>query len=337
MKIGFIVNSLDVKDGAGRFAFELISNFKMQEHEVIVLDSFRNIFKNVDIIHAIDGWPNGFYAVLLSLLKLKPVVITALGTYSVAPLYSVLKPFLLWTYRRAKALIAISDYTAQEINKIAPDLKIKIICPGIDLDFWNKKIETSQDILKFKPYILSVGALKPRKGHHNSIRAFAVVAKKFENLNYVIVGRNEDSEYAKELIDIVKENNLENRMLFITTGVDDNKLLEFYRNAELFVLTPMEENHHFEGFGIVYLEAAASGLPIVASSDSGAISATKGGYNSILVPQNDPQKTADAMIKILSDEAVKIKLRNNSREWVKEFSWEKIIKKYIEIYNVKHD
>lgn len=337
MRIGFIVNSLDVKDGVGRFAFELISNFKKQEHEVIVLDSFRNIFKNVDIIHAIDGWPNGFYAVLLSLLKQKPVVITALGTYSVAPLYSGLKPFLFWTYRRAKALTAISDYTAQEINKVAPDLKIKIICPGIDLNFWNNKIETTQDILKFKPYILSVGALKSRKGYHNSIRAFAVVAKKIKNLNYVIVGRGEKSDYAKELKKIIKENQLENRVLFISSGIDDNKLLEFYGNAELFVLTPMEENHHFEGFGIVYLEAAASGLPVVASFDSGATSATKEGYNSILVPQNDPQKTADAIIKIISDEDLKANFSKNSLEWGKEFSWGKIIKKYIEIYNAKHD
>lgn len=348
MRIGFIVNSLDIKDGAGRFAFELISNLKKQGHEVIVLDSFLKIFKNIDIIHAIDGWPNGFYASLLSLLKQKPVVITALGTYSVAPLYSVPKPLLLWAYRHAKALIAISDYTAQEINKVAPD--VKIICPGIDLDFWSGKearlpksdpatagrtsnSEVGLQYEKYKPYVLSVGALKPRKGYHNSIKAFAAVAKKNDHLNYVIIGQGEESDYAKELKKTIKENGLEKRVFFVGGGIDDKELLGFYRNAELFVLTPVEENHHFEGFGIVYLEAAASGLPIVATYKSGATSAISEGYNGLLVAQNDPEATANAILKILENPEFKTKLAENSREWVKEFSWVKIIADYNNIYS----
>jgi len=95
----------------------------------------------------------------------------------------------------------------------------------------------------------------------------------------------------------------------------------------------VNENHHFEGFGIVYLEAAASGLPIVATSNSGASSAVKDGYNGLLVHQNDLRATTDAVLKILEDSEFKTKLGNNSREWVKEFSWEKIITDYNKIYS----
>ncbi|MCX6813428.1 MAG: glycosyltransferase family 4 protein [Candidatus Azambacteria bacterium] len=351
MKICFLTHNLNTKDGGGRFSFDLVSNLKSAGQEIQVLTNLdllknpiinifkiRKIFKNSDIIHAIDIWPNGFYAKLISFRLKKPIFITALGTFSVLPFYSWRRSLSAWACRKSR-ITAISDYTKSEIKKTAPDLEIEIILPGFDLDFWSRDSVTSEEISRLKPYILSVGALKPRKGYNNSIRAFGIVAKQFENLNYVIVGQGEESDYVKNLKNFIKDNKLENKVFFVSSGIDDYELLRFYRNAELFVLTPIEEDHHFEGFGIVYLEAAASGLPIVATYNSGATSATKDGYNSILAPQNDSQKTADAIIKILSDDILKLNLRKNSIEWVKNFNWEKIITSYIEIYNAyaKHN
>ena len=240
-----------------------------------------------------------------------------------------------WVCNRAK-LIAISNYTKSEIKKVMPELKIEVITPGFDLDFWTFGKADDDVAIKFRPYILSVGALKPRKGYYNSIMAFAAVAEKIGGLNYVIVGQGEESDYAKNLKKIISENGLEKRVFFVSAGIDDNQLLGFYKNAELFVLTPVEENHHFEGFGIVYLEAAASGLPIVATDKNGATSAVSDVYNGTLVPQNDPAVTAKTILRILENSELKTRFAKNGREWVKGFSWDKIIKKYIEIYNAKH-
>jgi len=95
----------------------------------------------------------------------------------------------------------------------------------------------------------------------------------------------------------------------------------------------------FEGFGLVFLEAAAAGLPVIGTLGNGIEDAVKDYYNGLLVPQNDSQKTADAIIKILSDDILGLNLRKNSIEWVKNFDWKKIITSYIEIYNayVKHN
>ena len=343
MKIAFLTQSFNTTDGGGRFSHDLVENLRKGGVEVteiitenlgILLNFFkiRKIFKNSDIIHAIDVWPNGFYARLISVGLKKSIIITMLGTYSVAPFYSWRMFILKWVCKIIR-LIAISNYTKSEIKKVIPELEIEVISPGFNLDFWAGSKADEDEALKFKPYILSVGALKPRKGYHNSIKAFATVAKKTENLNYVIIGQGENSDYSRKLKGIIKENGFENRVFFIGGRIDDNALLGFYRNAELFVLTSIEENHHFEGFGIVYLEAAASGLPIIAAYESGATSATKESYNSILVTQNDPQKTAEAIFKILSDNGLKENMRQNSLEWVKNFSQDKITDKYIRIYN----
>ena len=95
----------------------------------------------------------------------------------------------------------------------------------------------------------------------------------------------------------------------------------------------------FEGFGLVFLEAAAAALPVIGTLGNGIEDAVKDYYNGLLVPQNDSQKTADAIIKILSDDILGLNLRKNSIEWVKNFDWKKIITSYIEIYNayVKHN
>ncbi|MEK7578833.1 MAG: glycosyltransferase family 4 protein [Patescibacteria group bacterium] len=361
MKICFLTFNLNTKDGGGRFGFDLVSNLKdigqkiqvltnldLLKNPIINIFKIRKIFKNSDIIHAVDIWPNGFYARLISFGLKKPIIITALGTYSVAPFYPHTKIFgvgvyswrrflMKWTCDEAQ-LIAISDYTKEKVLEIMPNADIKIIFPGFDLDFWSGNSDVSEEILRFKPYILSVGALKHRKGYHNSIRAFIIVAKKIENLNYVIIGQGKNSDYVRKLKEIIKENGLEKRVFFISSDVDDRRLLGFYRNAELFILTPVEEGRHFEGFGIVYLEAAASELPVVATYKSGATSAVSENYNGLLVSQNDPQKTADAIRKVLSDDALKTSLKNNSREWVKNFDRIKITAEYIKIYSfyVKH-
>lgn len=351
MKICFLTYNLSTKDGGGRFSHDLVLDLKRSGFEVLTFTNYdflknpflnffkiRKMLRNSDIIHAIDIWPNGFYARLISFGLKKPIIITALGTYSVAPFYSWRRSLMKFTSRNTQ-IVSISDYTKKKILETMPNLSIKVICPSFSLDFWTGGMADESGALKFRPYILSVGALKPRKGYINSIKAFSVAANELKNLNYIIVSQNEDYNYAKKLKNLVKENNLENRIFFMNLGVDDSRLLGFYRNAELFVLTPVEENHHFEGFGIVYLEAAASGLPIVASKNSGAESAVKEDYNGILVPQNNPKTAAAAILKILKNSKIRNKFSNHSCEWVKNFNLTKQVEDYISIYNdkIKHD
>lgn len=347
MRICFLIINTNTNAGWGRMAFDLIGAIKGRNIETIVLSSnepllahpilnffkIRKIFKQCDIIHAIEAWPIGFWANIVNRGLKKKVIITAVGTYSVVPLYNLpSKWFLAWAYEKANAITAISDYTANEINKVLPGLKIKIIPNGVDLEKWSKKFISSEDILGLRPYILSVGGVKQRKGFRNSIIAFARIAKEFSDLKYVIVGQIGDANYMAKLQNVVMDNDLNNRVIFMGI-VSDEKLIALYQNAELFILTPEEHNHHFEGFGLVYLEAAANGLPSIGSRKSGAEDAIKEGVSGLLVNQGDINGIAQVLRKILSDANLKNKFSKEALNWAKENTWDKIAKKYLNIYN----
>lgn len=250
-----------------------------------------------------------------------------------APFYNFLTRTLsIYACRRASRLTAVSRYTAEEFNKILPHINVEVIPNGVDFDKWSRQAFVSDDIIKLKPFIVGVGGIKQRKGFHNSILAFAKIAKDFPNLKYIIAGQLGDEVYVNRLKEIVAQNNLEGRVIFLGR-VDDNKLILIYQNAELFVLTPEEHNHHFEGFGLVYLEAAVNRLPSVGSRRSGAEEAIKEGMSGLLVNQGDVPGIAQALRKILGDAELKSKLSDSAFEWAKENTWQKVCAKYIKIYS----
>lgn len=350
MKIGYLVQNLDRKTGGGRFAADIVDRVKALGHEAVVLkesdggvDGFvvlrrgwraiacvpkvRKLLRECDVIHALDGYPYGVIASLANVTLRKRLIISALGTYSVAPLYKRSTSFLLkYAYRSADKVIAVSDFTKQEVLKKVSLKNIVIINPGIQI------VERRRNkVISGRKFILGVGGIKERKGYHISLAAFAKIAKDFPALDYVIVA-DPYPPFQWVLDDIIKKNNLEKRVIFLH-DISEEKLVELYDNAELFILTPINaEGHHIEGFGLVFLEAACAGLPVIGTYGTGAQDAIKDGYNGLLAPQNDISKTAEAMTRILSDEAMKKRMSEASYEWGRFNSVENEVAKFLALY-----
>ena len=334
---------MDPKTGGGRYASDLVIGIKRSGHETVIFkkrdDDFermpilkrgagmflsaikiRKHFKDCDIIHAFDVYPYGIIAWLANMFSNKKLVITAIGTYSVAPLYNLKTRWLSETaLKSAEAIIAISNFTKGELLKRIELRNVFVINPGINFQSFHKTRKES-----FENFILSVGALKFRKGYHVSIPAFALAKKKFPNLKYKIVGSQKDRNYFEKLP--------KNQGVEFLTGITDEELGELYSRAQLFILTSVNEGHHFEGYGLVFLEAAAAGLPVIGTKGNGIEDALRDGYNGILVSQNDIQGTADAIISILSDSAKFAKMSHESYEWAKEHDLSGVIPKYLDIY-----
>lgn len=205
--------------------------------------------------------------------------------------------------------VALTDYMADWAKKWAWGSKVVKICNGIDLNKFKPEGEKMEFGLP-KPVILSVGALTWYKHHERVIEAVAKLGKG----SVLIVGKGED----KEKLEILGKEKLGENFKLASSPYED--LPKIYRRADLFTLPSWER----EAFGIVYLEAMASGLPVVAPDDLSRKEIV--GDAGILVDTKDIEKYADAINKALQAE-----WNDKPRKQAEKFSWDIISKKYEDI------
>ncbi|MEK7083305.1 MAG: glycosyltransferase family 4 protein, partial [Patescibacteria group bacterium] len=293
----------------------------------------RKIMKTCDIIHALDGFPYGIIAVLASLGLKKKIIITAVGSGAIIPLYNCLyAPLMRWCYRRADMVTAISAFTRDEIIKKVNNLAIHVINHGVDIEQFEHAGDLSAELTRYQPYILSVGTIRWRKGYHFSIRSFANVAKEFPDFHYVIVGKRYKDDYSLRLEHLIKELGLEKKVHILEQVDSREELARIYKGAELFCLFSQNMNHDVEGFGLVFLEAAAAGLPVVGAKNCGVDDAVREGKNGLLVDTRDPKDFANAMLAILRDPQKKKQMALASVAYARTCTWERRIGEYIDIY-----
>ena len=144
----------------------------------------------------------------------------------------------------------------------------------------------------------------------------------------------ESQSYFDELLKIIKENNLSENVEF-KSGLSDEDLKQEYNSADLFLMPSINMNDNLEGFGLVYLEANAFGLPCIGSKQSGAVDAILDGETGYLVEAGDTDDIADKVIKVLSDDKLYRKMSENSLSWIDKFSWDKTVESYIKAYELQ--
>ncbi|MDP2812796.1 MAG: glycosyltransferase, partial [bacterium] len=155
---------------------------------------------------------------------------------------------------------------------------------------------------------------------------------KYLDLKYIIIGSGR-GQYYRKLLGLIKELNLIDKVIF-KENVSDQELVSFYKNAELFILLPQNVDYDIEGFGLVFVEAAAFGLPLIGALESGAIDAMLDGQNGFLVSPQDTKQATQKMMLILDDVQLKNSFKNKSVEFAKSLDWSIIIKKYTKIYEL---
>ena len=340
LQILIIAKSNDPNTGYGKFTAELMKDLNSVEvfqvkcltEERLVKSRKLGIFINpilimfygfdCAIIHALDGYPYGLWARIANVVLGKSLVITLQGTYSVEPLYTKWKRLMHWAYKGAR-LVAISRYTRAEVLKVFPDLEIGVIHHGVDLE--KLALDAKLDITD--PYILSVGTLTGRKRYHISIPAFAQVKKRFTKLKYLIIGDGYSKEYLQFLENLSVEHGVKADII-MWPKVSQEVLAEAFRRAQLFLLPAINVGHHFEGFGLVFLEGAAAGIPSIGTLGNGGEDAVLDGTTGILVEQGNVEQTANAMINLLEDEAYRKKMGRQAAESAASRTWTDAAFKY---------
>ena len=188
---------------------------------------------------------------------------------------------------RAQGVIVPSSHTRQLVVSEygIPDSRVHIVTPGVTRPAGQRSPSSP-------PMIVSVGIIAPRKGHDVLLRALHQI----ESLPWeaVIVGGVRDEGYRGELVDLREQLGLDSRVEF-AGEVSNDEREKLYQRALVFALAT-----RFEGYGMVFDEAMAHGLPIV-SCDTGAVGDTVAPGAGVLVPVDDPEAFAAALREVLTN------------------------------------
>ena len=189
-------------------------------------------------------------------------------------------------FRHVRHAFANSHATAARLSqsmRIASS-RVTVIPPGVDDAFFQDGDRSATDRL----CLLTVSRLpsNSRKNVDGVLRAIAQLRDL--PVSYTVVG---DGDGRAHLEGLVRQLGLETRVRFMG-AVDRQTLLRCYRESNLFILAAKTSTTDIEGFGIVYLEASASGVPVIASKGGGVTDAVSEGVNGLLLPSSEPDQIA---------------------------------------------
>ncbi len=223
----------------------------------------------------------------------------------------------------ADRVIALTEREATALVTLGVDrARIRVIPNGVDPeDFLPARVPrpTSASLT-----MLYVGRIDPdHKGLSDLLRGLAEM-KERKNVTLRIVG--EDWGGGNALQSLARKLHIDHRVLW-TGGVPPDALRREYALADLFVLPS-----HLEPFGIVLLEAMAAGLPVVATSVGGIPEVVQGGLTGLLVPPRDPSALARALDTLVADPQLRSQFGDRGRTRAEEFSWPRLIPKFLELF-----
>ncbi|QIB75517.1 glycosyltransferase family 4 protein [Halogeometricum borinquense] len=302
-----------------RISIPALSSLKPHLHtyfNAVYHQSAKAIAKhNPDVVHAmhIREWP-AFYAA--QKLDIPTVVSTHALELREKRLASL-------AFDKADAVHSVSDFTAsiiQRDHKIHPD---SVIPPSIDIEHY--KEETGSESRDTQT-VFSISRLVKRKNIGKIVDAWKKVDRTVREgyqLELAGTGPAQDSiaERAEGLDDIQ-----------LLGRISDNEKYRRLRNADLFVLPAGGSGYDVEGFGIVYLEAQATGTPVIGSSVGGVPEAV-GDAGLLLENVQDTDELARKIGKMLTNDKVRKRCLNASENRISEFDLIPIAEQYIELYN----
>jgi phosphatidylinositol alpha-1,6-mannosyltransferase len=222
--------------------------------------------------------------------------------------------------RHARRVIANSGFTGRAVQAcgVEPD-RIEVLHPALDLQRF-AALPVAVEAMACRGWqgrrvILCVGRLVERKGQDMLIRALPKIAAVVPQVLVALVGTG---PYRAELERLAQDLGMADRVAFLGF-VPEAELPACYAAAEVFAMPSREipQAGDVEGFGIVFLEANAAGLPVLGGCSGGVGEAVQDGYSGLLVDPEDPEAVAGGLLRLLGDEGLRRRLGSQGRERVR--------------------
>lgn len=235
-------------------------------------------------------------------------------------------------FRRAAGIVANSAWTADLSRDTMRMLGVQPMPPIAHIDLGTDPAHFRPDrdtgalrrelALSGALVMLTVARLVPHKGQDIGIRALALLRAEFPTLHYLIVGAGPD---LVRLRDLAAALGVAERVTFAGQLTDD-AIAEAYATADVYLgASRAEGDVSIEGFGIAFVEAAASGTPVVAGRSGGVASAVRDGETGLLVDPEDVHAVSEALARLLRDRSLRETMGRAGRHAVEtHFNWDRV-------------
>lgn len=286
---------------------------------------------NPDIVHCFFAIPSGIPALYIKNKYKIPYIVSLLGAD--VPGFNIgdwrLDTYHFLTKHLSKAIwnnassITANSYSLKGLSeKFTPTLDIKIITNGVDSNIFYP--ESSKSYSTEKVHLLFASRLMRQKGIDSLIIACGILKRRgINNFKLTVVGDG----YLKGLMNtLIKKYDLIDNVDYLGWKKND-EIPAILRESDVFILPST-----MEGMSTVVLEAMSCGLPIVATKVEGYSEILEDSINGFTVEYGDHEKLADVIEKLIKSPKLREKMGKRSLEKAKNFSWENIAKKYLEIY-----
>ena len=221
----------------------------------------------------------------------------------------------LGEYTRSRIADALSPAAATRMRRLVPGVDAEAFAPAVRSQGIALRAELG---LADRPVVVVVSRLMPRKGQDTLIRALPQVRHQVPGAALLIVG---GGPYRSRLERLVATAGLADDVV-ITGSVPWADLPAHYAAGDVFAMPCRTRNRGLdvEGLGIVYLEASASGLPVIAGNSGGAPDAVKPGETGVVVDGDDVADVATQVSRVLADHTLALQMGTSGRQWI-ESTW----------------
>ena len=228
-------------------------------------------------------------------------------------------------YALADVVVGVSKGVARETKEFFQLNEVKAVQNGIDIEEIIEKSEKANGVpheyfQQDLPVLVSVGRLHVQKGYSYLLEAFRIVNETAE-ARLIIVG---DGSLKKELRLKAESLEIDDKIAL----VGETEPYAYMRHSDVFVLSSL-----YEGLPLVLLEAISLGLPIVSTDcNYGPNEVIETGENGLLVPVADPEKLASAILKLIQDKELRLKMGERAEERAHHFSQNRMVSGYEEVF-----
>lgn len=289
-------------------------------------------------IHCIKAFPEGIPAILLKKIsdkKIKVITYAHGEEILTANMSRQLSCIAKWVYKKSDLIIANSESTKKLLESFSLSGPVEIIHPGVDTE----SFEIAEKKLKeFKAQfnwpvdtiiLTTMARMEPRKNHARVIEAVGDLRKEGLNIAYIIGSDGEEKEH---LIHLVNDLNLDKFVAF-TGYLNEEERVYAFLVSDIYIMPSVKTGPMIEGYGIVFIEAAAAGIPSIAGNVGGQPEAVLDNRTGLVIDGQNIDEIKNAIRYLAENETIRLGMGKAGRTWAKENDWDIIAKKTYGIIN----